>query len=842
MPNLSFARLIPYLVSLVVFYVATLFFFQPEILENKSLSIDDSRKGSEMARELNEYRKETGETTMWTGTMFSGMPVTMIQLKEYLTPVEWFKTLQEGLFLPYAARYFFAYLLGMFVLLLSFRLNPYWAMAGALTFGLTSYNLIIINVGHMWKISALASACIVLAGIRLGFRGQRIWGFVLAALGTALEMRANHAQITYYLFFVILLYAFVELGIAIKNKNLPAFGKNVVVLLLAGVLGLSTSVGRLWSMLEYTQYSTRGEVLLDPISADGQDKGDAGVGTKDYAFSWSQGIGETGTLLVPYLYGGASQEKLRTDSEMYQTVRRAQMPQNQKNYLLYNAPLYFGDQPFTAGPVYAGAVVCFLFVLGLFFVQADTRLWLISGAVLLTMIAWGSNFATLNYWLFDHFPFFNKFRAVAMALSLVVLLLVLGAFAGTQRLAELRFSKENQRNLLIAFGLTGGLSLLMYFVAGTMDLSGPNEQQRFGAALSELLREERLSLIRSDAIRSFALITLAAAAVYLFWKEKINQTVLFAILGVLAVGDVWQVGKRYLSHDDFQREYRQSLTKPRPTPADQKVLQDQDPHFRVLPLQNPFNDSEAARFHKSIGGYSPAKLRRYQDFIERRLSPEIQRLIGQLQDGRPRFEAFKGINAMNARYIMGGPSADQVIRNPAAYGVGWFVAETQAVSSHDEAVAAIGGITASQPDFSLTKGVDLRQTAVLNTAETALEAQSYYQNDSLQSVKLLDYQPNQLSYEVSTPEKGFLVLSEVYYPVGWEVMIGDQPAQFVPVNYFMRGLEIPAGTHTITCTFRPESYYTGMRISQIAGFVLLIVVLGAIGWQVAVKPKKSKSS
>lgn len=830
MQQLQVSRFVPYLVSIFVFYVVTLLFFQPEILENKSLSIDDTLKGSEMARELSEHREETGETAMWTGTMFGGMPATMISLQEFFSPMRWIKAVHNGLVLPYTAQSFFSYLIGMFVLLLSFRVNPYWAMAGALVFGLTSYNLIIIEVGHMWKVNALSSAGFVLAGMQLAFSRKYVWGFVLAAVGTALELRANHAQITYYLLFVIFCFALVMLIEAARNKQLPEFGKSVVVLVLAALLGLSTNIGRLWSMYEYSQYSTRGEVLLDPISEDGQEKGDAGVGTKSYAFSWSQGIAETGTLLIPYLYGGSSQEKLRTDSEMYQTIRRTQMPQNQKNYLLNYAPLYFGDQPFTAGPVYAGAITCFLFVLGLFFVRRQTRIWILTGAIILTFIAWGRNFSTLNYFLFDYFPLFNKFRAVAMALSLTVLLMVLGAFLGTKELLEVRFSKKNLQYLLIAFGLTGGLSLLIYLMAGSMTARAPGEAERFGAGLSELLQAERRDLIRSDALRSFALITLAAAAIYLFWKETIKSWLLLLILGVLAVGDVWQVGKRYLNHESFSRDYKQARLNPQPTPADQRILQDKDLHYRVLPLMNPFNDSEAARFHKTIGGYSPAKLRRYQDFVERRLSPEVQQLSAQLQQGKADFSAFKGINMMNTRYVMGGPSADQVIQNPEAYGVAWFVSQTKAVDSEDEEMQAIGGLTATQPAFSLQNGEDLQQTAVFSTQSSDLSPKSYFKNDSLQSVHLTDYQANSLTYEITTPEPAFVVFSEVYYPKGWEVSLNEQPAAFKRVNYFMRGMEVPAGTHKLHCVFRPDSYYLGMRISQISSYLLFVVVLLAIGW------------
>ncbi len=827
------SRAIPYLLAISGLYLLTFLFFQPEILENKALSIDDSRKGAQMGREISEHRQATGEPTLWTGTMFGGMPATMISLQEYFSPLDWFNRIKQGIFLPYTAGYFFSYLLCTFILLLCFGARPYWAMAGAMAFGLTTYNLIIVEVGHLWKVSAIAAAGLVLGGIRLTFRGKRLEGFALAAIGTALELKANHAQITYYFFFIVLVYALTELIFAAKENRLPAFGKSVAVLLLAGVLGVSTSVGRLWSMWEYNQHSNRGKVLLAPISEDAQQVGESGVGTKSYAFGWSQGIGETGTLLIPYLYGGSSQEPLRTDSEMYRAVRGSEMPQNQKNYLLYNAPLYFGNQPFTAGPVYAGAVICFLFVLGLFVLDASTRVWLLGGVLLLTMIAWGSNFASLNYLLFDYFPLFNKFRAVAMSLSLVILLMVLGAFLGTERLTEAKGPSLSLRDLLIAFGLTGGVSLLVFLMSGTMNVSPAGEAERFGAALSELLQGERRGLVRSDALRSFALITLAATAVYLFLKEKIKATVLLAILGVLAVGDLWQVGKRYLNHDDFTRQNRQTLAVATPTPADKRILGDTSRHYRILPLYNPFNDSEEAALHKTIGGYSPAKLRRYQDFIERRLSLEMQALVGRLQQGeRPEFEKLKGINMLNTRYFKAGTAPEQVIQNPSPYGVAWFVEETKAVPGHDAEMAAIGGVTQQQPSFSLTAGEDLRRVAVFNAEDTPLQAQTYFKDDSLQSVALIEYRPNGLRYRINTPQKAFVVFSEVYYPVGWEVRLNGEKVDFQKVNYLLRGLEVPAGTHELVCEFLPESYYLGMQISQIAGFILFGFLILTLFWRI----------
>ncbi|MEM6297446.1 MAG: hypothetical protein AAF740_02030, partial [Bacteroidota bacterium] len=450
--RLDLSRLTPYLVSIAGLYLLTILFFSPEILENKSLAVEDSKKGGQMAREMSEYKRETGEVTMWTGTMFSGMPVTMIQLKEYFSPLVWFRALQRGIFLSYSAQAFFAYQISMFVLLVCFRANPYWAMAGAMTFGLTSYNLIIIDVGHLWKVYAIASACLVLGGMRLVFSGNRLWGFLLAALGTALELLANHAQITYYLFFVVVIYAITELVFAVREKRLGSFGTSVGVLVLAAVLGLGANIGRLWSMYEYSQHSNRGKVHLTPIQSDEQEVGDTGVGSKSYAFNWSQGVDETLTLLIPYYKGGSSGEKVREDSDLYREISRSQIPQQQKQLFLENAPLYFGTQPSTAGPIYAGAVVCFLFVLGMFYTSTQNRIWMLTGAAVTMMIAWGSNFTTLNYFLFDHFPFFNKFRAVSMSLSLTILILVLGACIGVQKILEEKVTPKELKQLYIAFG------------------------------------------------------------------------------------------------------------------------------------------------------------------------------------------------------------------------------------------------------------------------------------------------------------------------------------------------------------------------------------------------------
>jgi small basic protein len=466
--------------------------------------------------------------------------------------------------------------------------------------------------------------------------------------------------------------------------------------------------------------------------------------------------------------------------------------------------------------VYAGAIICFLFVWFLMIATPSQRYWMLGGVLLMFMFSWGSNFASFNYFMFDYFPGFNKFRSVSMALSLAVMLMVIGAAMGLQRTLFIT-EKEHPdwlKKLGIAFALTGGLCALFFMMSGAFSFSGAADEQ-FGS-LIDAVKADRQAMFRSDAIRSFLLISAAAVLIYLHIKQKVGLAVATAVVGGLIVFDNWSVGRRYLNNDSFQPQAKEAAHAP--SPADEAILKDKDLSYRVLNLNNPFNDAATSYYHKSVGGYFAAKLRRYQDLINRRLETEIKFLIDSLQKGRmPEFSRTPSLNMLNTRYLILNPgSAEGVLRNPAALGNAWFISELKAVNNADEEMAALANLS---PD----------SIAVVDISKfPQVKVGSYPRQGA--SIKLTAYAPNQLTYESDSPADGFAVFSEIYYPDGWQVTIDGQDAgEFIRVNYVLRGLAIPKGKHTIVCRFDPDIYRRGSLLTMIASYLLVAVLATSIG-------------
>ncbi|MCS7020082.1 MAG: YfhO family protein [Cytophagales bacterium] len=821
MKQLTLGKVLPYIIGIVAFYIITAVYFYPEIFEGKSLAQDDILRYEGASKEVRDFNATHAEPSMWTNSMFGGMPVYVLHPVFPDQPIAAIDRLFKGLFFSgKAAHMLFQTMLCMFIALAVFGVSPYVAAIAAAAFGLSTYNLIIIEVGHMTKAWAIAYAPLVLAGIYLTFRGKLLQGFTLTALALALEIRAAHLQITYYLAFVCAIYVAVELVRAITAKQLPAFAKTIGVLILAAGLALAANAGRLLTTADYGKYSQRGKAELTPLPGEQATNPKDGL-NRDYAFSWSQGIAETFTLILPNFYGGSNNEKLTPQSQTYrfleQVLRAGQI--NNQDFVQFTTRspfMYWGDQPFTNAPVYAGAIICFLFVWFLTIATPTQRYWLLGGVVLMLMFSWGSNLAFFNYFMFDYFPGFNKFRSVSMALSLAVMLIVIGAAMGLQRALSLS-EKEHpnwQKKLGIAFALTGGLCALFFLISGAFSFSGPADEQ-FGS-LIDAVKADRQAMFRSDALRSLLLIAAAAALLYFHVKKKVSVAVAVATIGGLIVFDGWSVGRRYLNEDSFQLQAKEAAHAP--TPADEAILKDKDLSYRVLNLNNPFNDAATSYYHKSVGGYFAAKLRRYQDLINRRLETEIKYLIDSLQKGKtPDFSRTPALNMLNTRYLILNPnSAEGVLRNPAALGNAWFITELKAVSSPDEEMAALATLA---PD----------SVAVIDSSKFPNVKTGRYSRTGA-SIRLTAYAPNRLEYQAECPDEGFAVFSEIYYPDGWHVTINGQKAsEFVRVNYVLRGLPIPKGKHTIVCTFEPELYKRGSLITMIASYLLVVALATSIG-------------
>ncbi|TYZ12498.1 YfhO family protein [Hymenobacter lutimineralis] len=827
-------RVLPHLLAVLFFLVLAAIYFAPILFDGKTLAQHDIVQFNGGAHEAAQYREVMGKEALWTNSMFSGMPTYLISthfpgdLSGYLHKI-------FTLNLPAVVANLFLTLLCGYILFVALGVRPLLAVVGAIALGFTSYNLIILSAGHNTKSLALAYAPLVLAGLLVALRRNKWLGAALFALGLTMNLRSNHLQITYYLLLMILIFGLIELVAAVRENRLPALLSRVAILGLAAVLAVGVSFGRLYTTLEYGKYSIRGrsELKTPAPTAPGQPTAaveEAGSGLdRDYAFQWSYGVGETITLLVPNYYGGASQGALSESSATAQALAQLGVPPAQLQDVLRQLPLYWGDQPITSGPVYLGAGVLLLFVLGLFVADRRTRWWLLAATVLSIVLAWGKNFEVFNNLIFDYFPGYNKFRSVSMALviaQLAVPLLAVLALARVLRAqpavvatsaaypalapkpADTPETALLKRQVLYAVGITGGLCLLAYLVGLGADFASPIDSslQQQGFPL-DALRQDRASLMHKDVFRSLLFIVLTGAILWFYLQRKLTATLAAALVGVLTLVDLWGVDKRYLNDDNFQREtVAQQFV---PTQADQQILQDKDLSYRVYNASNPFNEANTSYFHKSIGGYHGAKLRRYQDLIER-----------QLAQGNPGV-----LNMLNTRYVIV-PSQQaqgglQVQRNPGALGNAWFVSEVQPVKTPDEEIKALTSLSPAT-------------TAVVDVAKFPLAKTNFITVGS--TIALTQYSPDKLTYKVNAVQDGFVVFSEIYYKDGWNAFIDGKPAPYVRANYVLRAMQVPTGKHTIEFRFEPTAYSIGNTVSLVSSILLILALLGTVVYALRRQP------
>lgn len=800
---------LPHLIAVVVYVIVSVIFFSPATLDNKVLFQNDILQAEGGNREIVTYRQATGEEALWTNNMFSGMPAWLLSVEYSGDLLKYFlKIIYLGLSHP--ANLTFVAMISFYILLVCAGIRPWLALAGGFAYGLSTFLLISIEAGHNSKVLAMATMPLVIAGVLLTFRNRQIWGFVLTALGLALHLRAGHLQISYYLFMVLLIMGVIWLYFAFKTKTVPHFFKNLLLLVGAAILAIGCNWGRLYNTYQYGKFSIRGasELSKEVDESTGLDK--------EYAFAWSSGKAESLTLLIPYFYGGASTEAIDQDSKLAETLERQGVPGPQVHQFLEQVPTYFGDQPFTSGPIYVGAIICFLFVLGLLLAPAEYRYWLLAATLLSLLLSWGKNFSGLNYFLFDYLPGYNKFRAVTMAISIALLTMPFLAFIGLEYFWREAGSARTRKALLIAAGATGGLALLMALFAGMRSYTGLVDAQlsSYPDWIITAIREQREALVRADAFRSFVFIALATGVCYFIWLKKIGLYLGVSLIGILLLVDLWSVDARYFNEKNYNRNPRQQFFAP--TAANQAVLADQDPHYRVLNLMNPFQDARTSYHHRSVGGYHGAKLRRYQDLIDRVLQPEIEMLIGSLQQGQPAFAEADAINMLDTKYLLAGQQRDAVIQNPEALGAAWLVENVRAVKNPDEEIA-------------LLQEIDTRTTAVINTQKFPLQQDSYSANGT---ISLQQYGPNHITYKANTSSNSLAVFSEIYYPEGWEATIDGKPAHILQANYVLRALELPAGEHSIEFRFQPRSYATGNIVMMISNILLILLLSGAIVWSI----------
>ncbi|MBH8560454.1 YfhO family protein [Hymenobacter negativus] len=806
-------RALPHVLAVLFFVVLACAYFAPIMFDGKTLAQHDITQFQGGAHEAQEYAKVMGKEALWTNSMFSGMPTYLISLH---FPGDWSGYLQKAmtLGLPAVVANLFLALLCGYILLVALGVRPLIAVAGAVALGFSSYNLAILAAGHNTKSLALAYAPLVLGGLLVTYRRDKWLGAALFAVGLTLNVHVNHLQITYYLLLLVAIFGIIELVAAARASRLPEFAKRTALLALGAALAVGVSFGRLYTTAEYSKYSNRGPSELKtpaptpPGEAPAPKTEDEGTGVdRDYAFQYSYGVGETITLLIPNFYGGASSMPLSTDSNL----AKAGLPQE----YLGSMPTYWGQQSYTAGPVYMGAVVCFLFILGLFVVEKRTRYWLLAGTILSILLAWGKNFETFNYLIFDLLPGYNKFRAVSMALVIAQLAMpILGALALSRILrprpatapalpgTKAPISADAAALLpkvLYAGAIAAGLCVLAYLASFSFDFAAPVDgeltKQGFTPQLLGALRADRADLLRNDVWRGLLFIGAALGVLYFHLKGQLKLVPAAAIMVVLMLVDLWGVDKRYLGDNKFQRET--IAEEFQPTAADQMILQDKDLSYRVLNVQNPFNEAQTSYFHKSIGGYHGAKLRRYQDLIERQIANNNQQVL----------------NMLNMRYLITGDAKQPVQRNPGALGNAWFVSTVKPVANPDAEMAALSTLSPATE-------------AVVDASKFPQQKAATY-DIAGSSIALTNYSPDELKYRYNATHDGLVVFSEIYYADGWQAFIDGKPVPHIRADYVLRALQVPAGAHTIEFKFEPKAYAVGNGVSLAASIALLLVLVGA---------------
>jgi hypothetical protein len=828
--KIDFSKSLPHIVAIVVFIIISYAYFTP-VLEGKRINQHDQKTFLGGAKEIIDYREATGEEALWTNRMFGGMPAYLISTKYKGNLVQYIdRILQFG---PRPACQLFLLLLGGYILFISLRINPWLSAVGAIALAFSSYNFIIILAGHNSKVIAIAYVAPVLAGIFLTFRGKRFLGAALTGVFLSLQILAGHPQITYYTIFIVLFFGLSELYFSISEKKLKDLLVSAGFLVVVVVFAVLSNYSRLATTMEYDDHSMR---TKSELSQNEEDKTE-GLNLS-YATNWSYGIDETMTLLIPGFKGGSSTYQLSENSNTFEALAR--LDRNFAKQFIQNTNMYWGDQVSTSGPVYLGAIIIFLFVLGFFVVEARYKWWILGVTVLAIMLSWGKNFMGLTEFFMHNVPLYNKFRTVSMTLVIPQIVVPILALITLNKVLFGELDKEKLlRGLKWSVGITGGLALLFLVIpsmAGNFSspndartiqaISGNNQQvqQMLMSSLPSALEADREAMLRTDSFRSLVFILLAAGLIYLYRirKQKLNINLVVGIIGLLVLVDLWTVNKRFLDDDNFESKQRheQPYT---PTAADQAILQSKGLNERVLNLTtSTFQDARTSYFHQSLGGYHGAKMRRYQDLIDTRLVDEMTMLIGGLQQQDfgiidSVLRDLNVINMLNTRFIIINPESAP-LTNRFTMGNSWFVDEVIPAENADE-------------ELALVSTIDLDRNAVADREFFNRLENTSFQGNLSDRIELIDYLPNKLTYTASAAGDRFAVFSEIFYDKGWKATIDGEPADHIRVNYLLRGMTIPAGEHTIVFEFRPRSYYGGERISVAGSLVLLLMLAGAIAME-----------
>lgn len=808
-----FQKFLPHLLAFFGFVILSLVYFYP-VLQGKQISQSDIVQYTGMAKEQNDFRQQTGEEPFWTNSAFGGMPTYQLGAKyphNYVKSVDGFLR-----FLPRPADYLFLYFLGFYILLCVVKVDPLKAFFGALAFGFSTYMIIILGVGHNAKAHAIAYMPMVVAGVLLVFQKRFIVGGLLTMVAAALEIQANHFQMTYYLLLlliVISVYYIYKLAKAKEFKNIGiAFG----VFAVAGLLALGANATNLLATAEYTEFSTRGKNELS-IGLEGEKLENKSGMTYEYITEYSYGIAESFNLIAPRLFGGGNSEKLGENSALYEMFIGLGAPESQALDFASSAPTYWGDQPIVAAPAYIGAIVFFLFILGMFTEKRKLKYAFLIGAIFSLMLSWGKNFPILTDFFIDYFPLYNKFRAVSSIQVILELCIPVLAVLGLYSFFKLE-KEEQWKSLWKSSAIALGVLALLFVCKGMFSFSSASDgyfRQAYGEigpSFVEALKEDRRAMYTSDLLRSMGLIIAVFAIFWMVTKEKLSQTIAVILVGTLMVLDLFVIDKNYVNADDFvnARQVNQPF---QPTQADLQILEDKDPNFRVFEPSQGMAGGRTSYFHKAIGGYSAVKPQRIQ----------------QLYDYQIANNNIQVLNMLNVKYVIQTTEEGQPIplQNPNANGNAWFVSNVKVVQNADEEIRALGSL-------------DTKNEAVVDKEfMKKVSAQSFIK-DSLATISLEEYKPNYLKYTSQNTNNGLAVFSEIYYPKGWKIMIDGKEREQIRANFILRAIEIPAGKHIIEFKFEPEVVKNGSSIALFSSIGMLLLLVGGIYFETKNHSKKDK--
>ncbi len=815
----------PVLVVVLLFLSVSVAYFSP-VLEGKKVQSSDGTQFQGMAKEINDYREETGKEALWSNNMFSGMPA---YLTSTIYPGEWPAKIQRAVIsVSRPVMILTLSFVFFFILCMALDISLWVAFAASLAYGFMTFTFVVMVTGHFTKAHTLTYMSLLVAGVLLAYRKNRIAGSLIAGISLAWMLSANHLQMTYYAAILVLILGITYLVFAVREKTLPDFTKTSLMLVLAVLLAVGTNFSRLYTTYEYGKFSIRSK---SELTLNNQNK-TSGL-DRDYILDYSYDWGEAMTAFIPRFKGGGMMEPLGESSQFYQELKKMQGDQMAKDFSKH-APLYWGSQPISGAPFYFGAVLCFLFVLGLFVVKGKDKWWLAVVVLISFLLSLGKNFPVFTDLMLHYFPGYNKFRDVK---NVIVIQQFAMALLGVLAVREVYLRKisdgEFMKNLKLTTGIVGGLALVFAVMPGLAgNFVGASDaqylQMGWPQQLIDALQSDRETVLRTDAFRSLIFVVLAAAGLFAYWKNYLKGKYAIILWVALILIDMWPVNKKYFNNDHFTSKHE--IAEPfKKDVADQAIEQDKDLYFRVLNLNNPFADSRTSYFHKSIGGYHGAKMKRYNELFQYTIQPEMRELIGGFKQPEA-IDSIMGnlsvINMLNTKYFIYDPSKPP-IPNEHALGNAWCVNTVKVVENADQEIAALAQFNP-------------KEELVVNKKFSELIGSQHF-NAEGSTIRLTEYQPNYLKYEANLTGEQFAVFSEIYYPKGWKAFVDGKETPHFQANYVLRAMLLPAGKHEVEFRFEPASYFVGNKISLASSILLILAVAAYFFFNLKMKKDDEKT-